>query len=76
MSLTFIHDVLLQGIWVVGGSPIECTQQLTHTAHGYAEGLNEEQELRNFQLTQRCNTDVPTDSRSDGHFVFDVSSTR
>lgn len=52
--LTLVHDVLLQGLWVVGHCLVQILQQFAHAGHWDAEGLNEEEQLLWLEVLQRC----------------------
>lgn len=50
--LTLVHDVLLQGLGVVGHGLVQVLQELAHAGHGDAEGLHEQQQLLGLQVLQ------------------------
>ena len=52
--LTLVHDVLLQGLRVVGHGLVQVLQQLAHAGHWDAERLDEQQQLLGLQVLQRC----------------------
>lgn len=53
-ALTLVHDVLLQGLRVVGDCLVQILQQFAHARHWNAEGLNEEEQLLRLEVLQRC----------------------
>lgn len=53
-GLTLVHDVLLQGLGVLGYRLVQVLQQLAHAGHGDAKGLHEEQQLLGLQVLQGC----------------------
>lgn len=52
--LTLVHDVLLQGLRVVGDRLVQVLQQFTHAGHWDSKGLNKEEQLLRLEVLQRC----------------------
>lgn len=48
--LTLVHDVLFQGLGVVGHGLVQVLQELAHAGHRDAEGLHEQQQLLGLQV--------------------------
>lgn len=53
-TLTLVHDVLLQGLRVVGDCLVQVLQQFAHAGHWDAEGLNKEEKLLRLEVLQCC----------------------
>lgn len=54
LMLTLVHDVLLQGLGVMGHRLVQILEQFAHAGHRDAKGLDEEQQLLGLQILQGC----------------------
>lgn len=48
--LTLVHDVLFQGLGVMGYCLVQVLEEFAHAGHGDAKGLDEEQQLLGLQV--------------------------
>lgn len=49
-SLTLVHDVLLQRLWIVGDGLIQVLQKFTHAGDWNPKRLNEQQQLLRLEV--------------------------
>lgn len=49
-TLTLIHNVLLQGLWIMGDSLVQVLKQFTHAGYWNAKRLHKQQQLLRLQV--------------------------